>query len=299
MDQRNLMNIVVSLNANYLKPLCVMLCSLLDANPGGKVDVYVLHASLTPEDFAFVRAALSDTRLSLFDVRVPEAFMADAPVLFHFPKEMYYRIFSVQLLPASLGRALYLDPDMVVNRPLAPLYRMEMGSNFFAAARAINTITQKEYKPRLNMPEESEYFNSGVLLMNLSELRESQNCDEAMAFISSHREKLILPDQDVLNALYYDRTILLDPHIYNFDARYFNTVKVATLGKVDLKWVRENTAIIHYCGKGKPWHEYYLGELGVFYREVAAKVFPEEAARKSPIEKLRDELGSILESGES
>ena len=28
------MNIVVSLNANYLRPLCVMLRSLLDANPG-------------------------------------------------------------------------------------------------------------------------------------------------------------------------------------------------------------------------------------------------------------------------
>ena len=102
------MNIVVSLNANYLRPLCVMLRSLLDANPGEKADVYVLHASLSPEAFSFARSALPDGRLRLFDVRVPEDFMADAPVLFHFPKEMYYRIFSARLLPQTLGRALYL-----------------------------------------------------------------------------------------------------------------------------------------------------------------------------------------------
>ena len=150
------MNIVVSLNANYLRPLCVMLRSLLDANPGEKADVYVLHASLSPEAFSFARSALPDGRLRLFDVRVPEDFMADAPVLFHFPKEMYYRIFSARLLPQTLGRALYLDPDMVINRPLAPLYGMELGEHFFAAARSVNPVSQVEYKLRLDMPEESE-----------------------------------------------------------------------------------------------------------------------------------------------
>ena len=168
------MNIVVSLNANYLRPLCVMLRSLLDANPGEKADVYVLHASLSPEAFSFARSALPDGRLRLFDVRVPEDFMADAPVLFHFPKEMYYRIFSARLLPQTLGRALYLDPDMVINRPLAPLYGMELGEHFFAAARSVNPVSQVEYKLRLDMPEESEYFNSGVLLMNLDALRAGQ-----------------------------------------------------------------------------------------------------------------------------
>ena len=291
------MNIVVSLNANYLRTLCVMLRSLLDANPGEKADVYVLHASLSPEAFSFARSALPDGRLRLFDVRVPEDFMADAPVLFHFPKEMYYRIFSARLLPQTLGRALYLDPDMVINRPLAPLYGMELGEHFFAAARSVNPVSQVEYKLRLDMPEESEYFNSGVLLMNLDALRAGQDCDEVTEFIRAHREKLILPDQDVLNALYHDRTVLLDPRVYNFDARYFNTVKVATLGRIDLKWVRENTAVIHYCGKSKPWHEHYLGELGVFYREAAAKVFPEESARKSPLERLRG-LGAPREPGE-
>ena len=55
--------------------------------------------------------------------------------------------------------------------------------------------------------------------MNLKELRATQDLEAPLRYIEENREKLILPDQDVLNALYHDRTILLDPMVYNFDAR--------------------------------------------------------------------------------
>ncbi len=251
------MNIVVSLNANYLRPLCVMLRSLLDANPGEEADVYVLQACLSREAFSFARSALPDGRLRLFDVRVPEDFMADAPVLFHFPKEMYYRIFSARLLPQTLGRALYLDPDMVINRPLAPLYGMELGEHFFAAARSVNPVSQVEYKLRLDMPEESEYFNSGVLLMNLDALRAGQDCDEVTEFIRAHREKLILPDQDVLNAhcegrvtyLPYDWNVMID--CANRIANVFSHAPAAVFDAFNDS--RGHEKIVHYAGFEKPW----------------------------------------------
>ena len=267
-----MMNIVVSINANYIPPLCVMLRSLLDSNPGRKVDLYLIHSSLTGADVALVTRRVPDSRLRVTPVPVPADFLDDAPVLFHFPKEMYYRIFSARLLPQSLDRALYLDPDMVVNLPLDGLYDLAMGSSFFAAARAFNPLTQVEYRHRLGMPEGSEYFNSGVLLMNLAQLRREQDPGAVLDFIREERDKLVLPDQDVLNALYWDRTILLDPMVYKYDARYYGTVKVGTLGKLDLEWIRENSVIIHYCGKNKPWQEKYRSEIGVFYQEAAARL---------------------------
>ena len=100
------MNIVVSINANYLRPLCVMLRSLLDSNPGEKVCLYILHSSLTGENLQYIRTLVPDERCQVTGVAIPEDFLADAPVLFHFPKEMYYRIFSARLLPQSLYRAL-------------------------------------------------------------------------------------------------------------------------------------------------------------------------------------------------
>ncbi len=270
------MNIVVSINANYLRPLCVMLRSLLDSNPGEEVSLYILHSSLTEENLQYIRTLVPDQRCQVTGTAIPEDFLADAPVLFHFPKEMYYRIFSARLLPQSLDRALYLDPDMIVNLPLASLYNMEMGDHYFAAASSINPLTQVEFKHRLDMPDDSEYFNSGVLLMNLKELRATQDLEAPLRYIEENREKLILPDQDVLNALYHDRTILLDPMVYNFDARYYGASRVSSLGKINLDWMRKNTAIIHYCGANKPWNPLYLGEVGIFYKEVAQKMNLEE-----------------------
>lgn len=40
---------------------------------------------------------------------------------------------------------------------------------------------------------------------------------------------------------------------------------------MDVSWVRENSVIIHYCGKNKPWNDDYTGVLGVFYRELFQK----------------------------
>ncbi len=49
-------------------------------------------------------------------------------------------------------------------------------------------------------------------------------------------------------------------------------------GRPDLAWVRQNTVLIHYCGRNKPWKPRYIGELGVFYdeflRELGELPFP-------------------------
>ncbi len=269
------MNIVVTLNANYIKPLCVMLRSLLDAHPGQHITVYVIHTELTDDSFSFVRDTLGDSRLRLHSVRVTADFLADWPVTFHFSKEMYYRIFAAKLLPDDVSRALYLDPDMVILSSLEALYHMDMGNAYFAAARSINHVSEALFKRRLHMGKDTHYFNSGVLLMNLDLLRREQNEQDVCSFIDQHMNKLVLPDQDILNALYADRTIMLDPIRYNFDVRYYPMLHALSFGKISVETIPESTCIIHYCGKNKPWHEDYRGECGVFYSMTCAKVlFP-------------------------
>ncbi|MCD7904710.1 MAG: hypothetical protein LUG24_03875 [Clostridiales bacterium] len=35
---------------------------------------------------------------------------------------------------------------------------------------------------------------------------------------------------------------------------------------------KENTAVIHYFGKQKPWNEKYRGVLDIFYKELKAEM---------------------------
>ena len=90
-------------------------------------------------------------------------------------------------------------------------------------------------------------------------------------YIESHKGKLLLPDQDIISGLYGDRIIPLDSFRYNMTERLFRFHRQSG-DRIDLDFVRRHTAIIHYCGRNKPWKSGYVGKLNVFYEEAAARL---------------------------
>lgn len=76
----------------------------------------------------------------------------------------------------------------------------------------------------------------------------------------------LLPDQDILNALYGRRTLQIDDSIWNYDARNYNTYLLRSGGICDMDWVMKNTAILHFCGKTKPWQKGYIHRFGLLYK---------------------------------
>ena len=141
--------------------------------------------------------------------------MQNAPVSDRYPTEMYYRLFAARYLPQQLERILYLDPDLVVLHSLRSLYQIDFDGKLFAAASHIESRTFRELnRRRLHLSEHAKYLNSGVMMMNLALLRK-ESPQTILDYIQSHKATLLLPDQDVLNALYADRTVPLDPLVYN------------------------------------------------------------------------------------
>lgn len=260
------MNILVTLDRGYLAPLRTMLFSLLASSPEDSFSLYVLHTALTPEDLDSLQALAPD-RLSVHGIFVQDPALDSAPTTNRYPKEMYYRIFAAKYLPQDLNRVLYLDPDVIVNLPLCPLYEMPLEDHLFAAATHVQRFFQKLNEYRLDMEEGSLYINSGVMLFNLPLLRKEQDYDAVFQFIESHKNVLMLPDQDIISALYAGRIQELDPFRYNMTEKLFMT-RMRSDSWLNLDWVRANSAIIHYCGRNKPWKENYLGKLDCFYRET-------------------------------
>ena len=260
-------HILVTLDRNYLKVLSVMLYSLSQSDPEGVYTVYVVNNTLTEEDFASLSALLP--RTELVNVRVPEDLLQNAPVSDRYSTEMYYRLFAARYLPQQLERILYLDPDLVVLHSLRSLYQIDFDSKLFAAASHIESRTFRELnRRRLHLSEHAKYLNSGVMMMNLALLRK-ESPQTIIDYIQSHKATLLLPDQDVLNALYADRTVPLDPLVYNLGEKYLRlkNLHLPPQEKLTLDWVRSNTAIVHYYGRNKPWKEHYRGSLGIFYHE--------------------------------
>ena len=207
--------------------------------------------------------------------------MDGAPTTDRYPREMYYRIFAAQVLPPELDRVLYLDPDVLAINPVEKLYATPMGDALFAACSHVHASLRKLNELRLGMKKDAPYINSGVMLLNLSRLRREQRPETVQEWLAEHKS-LFLPDQDVISTLYGDRILLLDALQYNLGEKFYLSCRLRPRsvgeGRPDLAWVRQNTVLIHYCGRNKPWKPRYIGELGVFYdeflRELGELPFP-------------------------
>lgn len=273
-DNKRELNVLVTLNSGYVPQLCVMLHSLVRNNTSRFIRLYVLHSSLTKEDFESIestlrRASLRYTAENSFEVVSLNANTLDlsnAPVTDRYPHEMYYRIFAARFLPGNVERVLYLDPDIIVNGSLEELYDCNMSGYLFAAASHVGTLMNRFNVVRLDMDENAPYINSGVMLMNIGLLREKQNIEEVFDYIVNHKKVLCLPDQDVISALYGPEILPLNPYRYNMTERLFAFRIESELWK-SLEKVRESSVIIHYCGRNKPWKSGYIGKLDVFYNE--------------------------------
>ncbi|WP_438434173.1 glycosyltransferase family 8 protein [Gorillibacterium sp. sgz500922] len=268
-------SILVTLNSNYLHPLKVMLKSLFLQHPETPFAVYLLHSSIRPEELAELNRYIGGHGHELFAIRVESGYFAEAPVVKHYSKEMYYRILAFRFLPPELDKILYLDPDLLILNDIRPLYETELGGHLFAAAYHDRIPLTELNRLRLKAQELPAYYNSGVLLMNLRRQREAVREEEIFAYVKENKKRLILPDQDVLNALYSTSIRDLDEVRYNYDARFYRYYKLASGGKVDMDFVVRQTAILHFCGKRKPWLKNYSGPFHSLYKHYEKLAVPD------------------------
>lgn len=269
MNQKTI-NILVTLDKNYIPYLNIMLSSLLYSNPDCWFDVYLLHSSLNKEDTTSTVDVLAD-RGELILLNADEVGLDEAPTTSRYPKEIYYRIFAAKYLPDHMDRVLYLDPDLIVNGSIRQLYDLPMDEYYFAAASHTGPFLRKMNELRLDMEDESPYINSGVMLMNLKRLRDEQNYDDVFRYIERRKNFLILPDQDIISSLYGSKIYALDTYRYNMTESLYQ-MHAPFERDMDLNWVRKHAVIIHYCGRNKPWKENYIGQLDVFYKETVSRM---------------------------
>ena len=257
--------LLFALDANYLPQLRVLLTSIEINNPGERFELYVMHSGLPGEELESLSKWSEARGWSFAGVDVNASLFEGAPVTEQYPQEMYYRLFAGRMLPDGIDRVLYLDPDILVINPLRPLWELDMRGHLFAAAAHTGKTEIANDVNRIRLGTDHDYYNSGVLLMDLQRCREGIDPDEIFAFVREHERELLLPDQDLLNAMYGSRIMPLDDALWNYDARNYNNYVFRSSGERDVRWVMRNTSILHFCGKAKPWKPNYIYRFGLLY----------------------------------
>lgn len=176
------------------------------ASPETQYEILILANSLTSSDGAIFAKLVEDRKnftLRILEMREKIAELGvEKFYLGNYAIAVYYRLFLHELLP-QYDKVLYLDSDILVQADVGELFQTDLGNNALGAIkdRVTNRLTFFAYiRNTLKMRRPGKYFNSGVLLMDLNKLRNSDFSHRVRGEINSGIP-FRFPDQDILNRL--------------------------------------------------------------------------------------------------
>lgn len=133
----------------------------------------------------------------------------------HFTPYAMLRLFADKL-PQIPDKIIYLDTDTIINNDLSELYNIDIDNFELACVKDIyNWASPSRWRIK-------DYFNLGVLLLNMKKIRETGMFEHARKLC--HDKKMLYPDQDVLNKTVKYKKIL--PEKFNSKDKYYPEIVV-------------------------------------------------------------------------
>lgn len=249
------MNIATALNRKYIGYTYVMITSFLENNRDEHNTVYLLNHELTKEDEEKFITDFQNYDADIVFLKINrEIFTDQFPVTQVWSMETYYRLFLMDILPESVERILYLDVDMIINQSVKDFYYSDFGGKLLKVCK--NAGGYLDQNERLNNKQKEmlhdmlekgfEYFNAGMLLMNIADLRKKYCFQSYLDAIYEWNFEMGAPDQDILNYLHWNQIEYVDAKKYNYFSR------IAHEQGIDYERGKKELCIIHYTDE-KPW----------------------------------------------
>ncbi|KAB5261816.1 glycosyltransferase family 8 protein [Bacteroides stercoris] len=228
------MNFLFCINNQYCETIKVLIYSLITYNPGCH-HFYFIYSNLSlknqKELTNYTKKLGHLISFHKFNVKIDSL-----PVNgINWSIEIYFRLFACYILK-DVEKILYLDGDIICTGNLSELYK------YPCIIAAVENDNQDACK-RLSTEGITTYFNSGVFLLNLKQLREMDDENSLLNEIFSLKEKLIFPDQDFLN-IKYKKVISPIPKIYNY---------IISVAEINPNYMREEKPILVHYVMEKPW----------------------------------------------
>jgi lipopolysaccharide biosynthesis glycosyltransferase len=222
---------------------------LLTNNPDLEFDVVVVcREDFGPLGDRLLTSLRSFRNISLRFIMFQPPADLYLPVRVHYSIDSYSRLWVADFFPESVDRVLYLDCDLIVLGSIEPLYRSDLQGHLLGAV-AIPGSTRCEF---LGIPEAFGYFNSGVLVIDLRQWRQTDAIGELIRYVMANPEKLIDADQDALNACFFTRRQSLS-YIWNVISPFYFDYHPLGIDAEEVAAIRRDARIVHFNGASKPW----------------------------------------------
>ncbi len=273
-------------DSNYVIPTAVAITSLIcNKKQDTYYDIYIIAVGLLEREIEkFYEFKESNT-----DIHIIKASLEKFEGLWEkrYVTAATYLKFDLPDLIPSQDKLLYLDSDVIIQKDLSVLFKIDIKDYYVGAVKDVPLIDNN-----LNI---KNYFNAGVMLLNLKLMRES-NASTALLNIGKSANKLTYQDQDCFNII-FDKKVKLLPIIYNLFYDFFLQYKYKyTLEYINKCFgtnyssfnnIREASFIIHMVGRYKPW---------IYFNSVLIREW-DKYFKKSPLKhhKLKRKSMKLIE----
>lgn len=238
-------------DTRYIPHCAAMMASLARYHPGAFV--HFLHdEEVDDAEIERLRLFALKNGLHLETQLVPQSSLTGLPATGRFPLNIWYRVRLPELLPQA-DRILYLDCDTLVLSSLEALWATNIDGYWLAAVDNVIERRQIDYVKTLGI---SRYFNSGVLLLNLSQIRTDDLSSKIFDYARRSGSALQWPDQDALNVVAGEGRFPLHPRWNCQSSLYYLDEARETFSTVDIQQATDEPGVVHFEGGGpvKPWH---------------------------------------------
>jgi lipopolysaccharide biosynthesis glycosyltransferase len=258
-------------DSHYIIPTAVAITSLIcNKNPNTYYDIYLIVADLSEKELE----KFNEFKGSHADIHIIKASLEKFEGIrqfLHITSTACLKFDLPNLIPHQ-DKVLYLDSDVIIQKNLSDLFEININDYYAGAVKDIGLVDNN-----LNI---KNYFNSGVMLLNLKLMRENE-ASTALLNIRKTADNVTYMDQDCFNIL-FDKKVKLLPVIYNCFYNYFlrfgNKYTLDYINKCfgtnysSLDDIKKNSCIIHLASYDKPW---------IYFNSVFVREW-DEYFKKSP-----------------
>ena len=219
------LNVLYQSDDNYAVFLGVSICSLLGNNrSAADIHIYIIDDSISRENKNKLTMMIHSYKreVTFFPA---ESILGRKEIVSAFDytgmrknKHSYLKMFIDEFVPDLDKRILYIDCDTAITGDLTELMSIDMLGK--PIGMVMDSLTTTKCKKAVGISKEARYFNSGVILIDLSQYKK-RGCSKR---ILSHIKDIRMygtVDQDVLN-VELEEEILTLPIEYNLQPIHFD-----------------------------------------------------------------------------
>ncbi len=223
-------------DTNYLPYLAALLQSIRASNHKRKISFTCISMGISPTEQKRLCSFFQDMGELKFIEWDFSANFKKYP-LFHGSHAAYAKISLPDLLP-ELTRVIYLDADTIVQGDLLELWEKDLNGQIIGA--------EMEWGGRQPPAPETNHFNSGVLVYDLSAWRQNSISQQIVNWLQNHPSQIRNAEQDAMWEVFEGRWARLGPS-WNVTGFFFSSAVLSTsISNRESCGVLSHPKIIHY-----------------------------------------------------